>query len=83
MPGLPRHFQNNDAADIAVFFIPQAVMPGIVGRNPRRGCVKRFLPPAAAKFYFKTDVFFMILRSKIMKNTSVLNFNLERSAGVS
>ena len=36
MPGLPRHFQNNDAADIAVFFIPQAVMPGIVGRNPRR-----------------------------------------------
>jgi hypothetical protein len=45
-----------------------------------RGCVKRFLPPAAAEFSFETDVFFMILRSKIMKNTSVSNFNLARSA---
>jgi hypothetical protein len=38
------------------------------------------LPPAAAKDYFETDVFFMILRSKIMKNTSVSNLNLARSA---
>jgi hypothetical protein len=38
------------------------------------------LPPAAAKYYFETDVFFMILRSKIMKNTSVSNLNLARSA---
>ncbi|MEY4135657.1 MAG: hypothetical protein RL386_2007, partial [Bacteroidota bacterium] len=36
-----------------------------------RGCVKSILPPAATKFYFETDVFFMILLRKIMKNTSV------------
>ena len=40
------------------------------------GCVKRFLPPAAAEYSFETDVFFMILQSKIMKNTSVSNLNL-------
>jgi hypothetical protein len=34
-----------------------------------RGCVKRFLPPSAAEYSFETYVFFMILRSKIMKNT--------------
>jgi hypothetical protein len=44
------------------------------------GCVKRFLPPSAAEFSFETDVFFMILLRKIMKNTSVSNFNLARSA---
>jgi hypothetical protein len=45
-------------------------MPG------RGGCVKRFFPPSAAEYSFETDVFFMILRSKIMKNTSVSNLNL-------
>ena len=44
------------------------------------GCVKRFLPPTAAEYYFETDVFFMILLRKIMKNTSVSNLNLARSA---
>jgi hypothetical protein len=44
------------------------------------GCVKRFLPPSAAEYYFETDVFFMISRSKIMKNTSVSNLNFARSA---
>jgi hypothetical protein len=39
-------------------------------------CVKRFLPPAAAKYYFERHVIFMILRSKIMKMTSVSNLNL-------
>jgi hypothetical protein len=38
------------------------------------------LPPAAAEYYFEIDVFFMILLCKIMKNTSVSNFNLARSA---
>ena len=42
--------------------------------------VKRFLPPAASKYSFETDVFFMILLRKIMKNTSVSNLNLARSA---
>jgi hypothetical protein len=45
-----------------------------------RDCVGHISPPAAAEYYFETDVFFMILRSKIMKNTSVSNFNLARSA---
>jgi hypothetical protein len=45
-----------------------------------RGCVKSILPPSAAKFYFETDLFFMILLRKIMKNKSVSNFNLVRSA---
>jgi hypothetical protein len=39
-------------------------------------CVITELPPPAAKFSFKTHVFFMILLRKIMKNTWVLNFNL-------
>ena len=34
-----------------------------------------------AKFKFKTDVFFMILRSKIMKNTSVLKENSAAEGG--
>jgi hypothetical protein len=42
---------------------------------PRRmmfwGCVKSRFMALRAKFKFETDVFFMILRSKIMKNTSV------------
>ena len=43
---------------------------------PRRiflvwGCVKSLFMALRAKFKFETDVFFMILRSKIMKNTSV------------
>jgi hypothetical protein len=38
------------------------------------------LPPAAAEYSFETDVFFMILLRKIMKNTSVSNFNLAQSA---
>jgi hypothetical protein len=38
------------------------------------------LPPSAAEYYFETDVFFMILLRKIMKNTSVSNLNLARSA---
>jgi hypothetical protein len=37
-----------------------------------RGCVKSLFMALRAKFKFETDVFFMILRSKIMKNTSVL-----------
>jgi hypothetical protein len=41
---------------------------------------KSLLPPSAAEYSFKTDVFFMILLRKIMKNTSVLNLNLARSA---
>ncbi|MFZ4426211.1 MAG: hypothetical protein ACOYOO_03560 [Saprospiraceae bacterium] len=44
------------------------------------GLCKRFLPPAAAEYAFETDVFFMILLRKIMKNTSVSNLNLARSA---
>ena len=32
MPDYPRHFWNNNGVDIAAFFIPQAVLPGIVGR---------------------------------------------------
>ena len=36
-----------------------------------RGCVKSLSLALRAKFKFETDVFFMILRSKIMKNTSV------------
>ena len=32
-----------------------------------------------AEYSFETDVFFMILRCKIMKNTSVSNLNLARS----
>ena len=35
------------------------------------GCVKSLFLALRAKFKFETDVFFMILRSKIMKNTSV------------
>jgi hypothetical protein len=35
------------------------------------GCVKSLFMALRAKFKFETDVFFMILRSKIMKNTSV------------
>ena len=42
--------------------------------------MKSLLPPSAAEYSFETDVFFMILRSKIMKNTSVSNSNLARSA---
>jgi hypothetical protein len=38
------------------------------------------LPPAAAEYSFETDVFFMILLRKIMKNTSVSNLNLAQSA---
>jgi hypothetical protein len=37
-----------------------------------RGCVKSLFMALRAKFKFKTDVFFMILLRKIMKNTSVL-----------
>jgi hypothetical protein len=44
------------------------------------GGVKSLLPPSAAEYSFKTDVFFMILGSQMMKNTSVLNLNLARSA---
>ncbi|MEY4135756.1 MAG: hypothetical protein RL386_2106 [Bacteroidota bacterium] len=44
------------------------------------GLCKRFLPPAAAVYAFEPDVFFMILLRKIMKNTSVSNLNLARSA---
>ena len=40
------------------------------------GCAKSLLLPSAAKYYFETDVFFMILLCKIMKNTSVSNLNL-------
>ena len=48
--------------------------------NLCEGCVKRFLPPSAVEYCFETDVFFMILLRKIMKNTSVSNLNLARSA---
>ena len=35
------------------------------------GCVKSLFMALRAKFKFETDVFFMILLRKIMKNTSV------------
>ena len=35
------------------------------------GCVKSLFTALRAKFKFETDVFFMILLRKIMKNTSV------------
>ena len=37
------------------------------------GCVKSLFMALRAKFKFETDVFFMILLRKIMKNTSVSN----------
>jgi hypothetical protein len=36
-----------------------------------RGCVKSLFMALRAEFKFETDVFFMILLCKIMKNTSV------------
>jgi len=36
-----------------------------------RGCVKRFLPPAPAEYYFETDVSFMIVLDEIIINTPV------------
>jgi len=45
-----------------------------------RGCVKRFSPPAAAKYSLDGDIFFLILRSKIRKKMSPSKFNLARSA---
>jgi hypothetical protein len=39
--------------------------------NSARSTVKSIFMALRAKFKFETDVFFMILRSKIMKNTSV------------
>jgi hypothetical protein len=47
---------------------------------PNHDMPERKLPPSAAGYYFHTDVFFMILLRKIMKNTSVSNLNLARSA---
>jgi hypothetical protein len=38
----------------------------------RKAPKKRLFMALCAKFKFETDVFFMILRSKNMKNTSVL-----------
>ena len=58
------------------FYLARSAIKRTFYTSPDRGCVKRFLPPAAAEYYFETDVFFMILRSKIMKNTSVSNLNL-------
>jgi hypothetical protein len=49
-------------------------------QHSARSAVKRFLPPSAAEYAFETDVFFMILLRKIMKNTSVSNLNLAQSA---
>jgi hypothetical protein len=45
------------------------------------GCVKRFFTALRAKLKFETDVFFMILRSKIMKNTSVSKENSAAAGG--
>jgi hypothetical protein len=45
-----------------------------------RGCVKRFSPPATAKYSLDVDIFFLILRSKIRKKMSTSKFNLARSA---
>jgi hypothetical protein len=45
-----------------------------------RGCVKRFFTALRAELYFERRVIFTISRSEIMKNTSVSNLNLARSA---
>jgi hypothetical protein len=45
-----------------------------------RGCVKRFLPPAAAKFYIETELDSLILLRKINESSSVSNYYLARSA---
>jgi hypothetical protein len=42
--------------------------------------VKRFSPPAAAKYSFDVDIFFLILQSKIRKKMSTSKFFLARSA---
>ncbi|MFZ4427049.1 MAG: hypothetical protein ACOYOO_07820, partial [Saprospiraceae bacterium] len=44
-----------------------------------RSAEKSLLPPAAAEYYFETDVFFMILLRKIMKNRPDSNVYLVRS----
>jgi hypothetical protein len=41
---------------------------------------KKVFAAFGGRIFFETDVFFMILLRKIMKNTSVSNFNLARSA---
>jgi hypothetical protein len=45
------------------------------------GCVKSIFSALRAKLKFETDVFFMILRSKIMKNTSVSKENSAAEGG--
>ncbi|MFZ4427914.1 MAG: hypothetical protein ACOYOO_12200, partial [Saprospiraceae bacterium] len=44
------------------------------------GCVKRFLPPAAAEFSSERRVIFTISRSEILKMTRRSKHNLEKSA---
>jgi hypothetical protein len=44
------------------------------------GCVKRFLPPAAAEYSFERHVIFTISRSEIVKMTCLSKHNLARSA---
>jgi hypothetical protein len=44
------------------------------------GCVKRFSPPAAAKYSLDRDIFFLILLRKIRKKMSLSKYNLARSA---
>jgi hypothetical protein len=48
--------------------------------NLKRGCVKRFLPPAAAEYSFERHVIFTILLREIVKMTCLSKHNLPRSA---
>ena len=60
-------------------------LPRVSAASPRRilfgarGCVKSISPPAAAKHSLDGDIFFMILRSKIIKKMSPSKDNLARS----
>jgi hypothetical protein len=46
----------------------------------KRGCVKRFLPPAAAKYYFERHIIFEISLREISKMMCLSKDNLARSA---
>ena len=45
-----------------------------------KGCVKRILPPSAAKYYFDRHVVLTISQSEIVKTTCLSKHNLARSA---
>jgi hypothetical protein len=45
-----------------------------------RGCVKSFLPPAAAEFYIEPALDSLILRNKINESSAGSNDYLARSA---